>query len=311
MTCFNRHIRRFLVEKAGFALDELRSWTFIQLCEALEPYVHSNDDLLNGRWRDALGDVYKLGLQHLDYWRSRTKEAIFSMVSYEGNAALFRDDEGAYDKDVNVKVPFPYMDGMQDWARNFRRPTPNDLPWMYLVTGLKIEGIFSLDDTFVPSDIKGRIRCLPAAHFDGSVWGLLEGEASPQDFAVWAEFIKQDLAGLKPPEGQAKVLEIPPTNLNKVAKVVGKNHKARKMKTPPQLLKETRERYIAEELLKIPQPTSIELAAKLDCNKSTICRSGAWKNRRVFSTQLPEGIIVHGKDDSYSVDAVEETEPED
>jgi len=115
----------------------------------------------------------------------------------------------------------------------------------------------------------------------------------------------------KQTKGQAKLWEIPPTNLNKVAKVVGKNHKARKMKTPPQLLKETRERYIAEELLKIPQPTSIELAAKLDCNKSTICRSGAWKNRRVFSTQLPEGIIVHGKDDSYSVDAVEETEPED
>ncbi|MBL7145829.1 MAG: hypothetical protein ISS76_16445 [Phycisphaerae bacterium] len=85
----------------------------------------------------------------------------------------------------------------------------------------------------------------------------------------------------------------------------------RRRKTPPEILKEVRERKAAKELAENPNVTCIELAKILECHKSTVVRLKAWINRKVLSSELPEGIVTHQEDDSYSIDGIARTEPED
>ena len=60
-----------------------------------------------------------------------------------------------------------------------------------------------------------------------------------------------------------------------------------KQKTPPQLLKETRERHIVKELVKNPNATAERLGEILGCDKSTITRLKAWKHKRVLAHSPP------------------------
>jgi hypothetical protein len=58
-----------------------------------------------------------------------------------------------------------------------------------------------------------------------------------------------------------------------------KQYRKSQRKSPPQLLKEARERQTAQEISQNPHITSPELGNILGCNKSTIVRLKAWKNR--------------------------------
>jgi len=84
----------------------------------------------------------------------------------------------------------------------------------------------------------------------------------------------------------------------------------RKRKAPLEHLKEARERHAACELAKDPNITCAELAEILECHKSTVVRLKAWKNRNILSSERPEGVVTHQKDDSYIVDGVAEAERE-
>jgi hypothetical protein len=61
----------------------------------------------------------------------------------------------------------------------------------------------------------------------------------------------------------------------------------RRRKTPPQLLRETRERQAAKELAKSPDITSRELGKILECDASTVVRLRVWKNRGVLHRDPP------------------------
>ncbi len=63
--------------------------------------------------------------------------------------------------------------------------------------------------------------------------------------------------------------------------------RAQRRKTPPQLLKETRERQAVKELAKNPNITAKALGANLGCDKSTIVRLKAWQNKGVLSSPAP------------------------
>lgn len=95
----------------------------------------------------------------------------------------------------------------------------------------------------------------------------------------------------KPPEASGKVEKIP---------------QKKRRKAPPQILKESRERQAAQELAKNPNITAEELGKILDCDKSTIVRLKAWKNKDVLKSKIPNGFIRQTKDDDGSIEAIDE-----
>jgi len=70
----------------------------------------------------------------------------------------------------------------------------------------------------------------------------------------------------------------------------------RREKTPPQLLHETRERNAARLLAQNAGLSCSQLAEKLECNKSTIVRLKAWKQRGVLQGERRRGMRTRGRD---------------
>ncbi len=88
-----------------------------------------------------------------------------------------------------------------------------------------------------------------------------------------------------------------------------KQKKTRK-KTPPQFLKETRERQAAKELANNPEITAEELGKILDCNKSTVVRLKAWQNKGVLANPLPpNGFKKQDDKGRTDTEAIGENEP--
>ncbi|MBN2457319.1 MAG: hypothetical protein JXB29_12420 [Sedimentisphaerales bacterium] len=88
----------------------------------------------------------------------------------------------------------------------------------------------------------------------------------------------------------------------------------KRKKTPPQLLKETRERQTAKELAKEPNKTAEELGKLLGCHKSTVVRLKAWQKRGVLANpKPPNGFKKQPKDDKSrgDIEAIYENEPND
>jgi hypothetical protein len=87
-----------------------------------------------------------------------------------------------------------------------------------------------------------------------------------------------------------------------------KQKKTRK-KTPPQLLKETRERHAAQELTKNPNITAEKLGKKLECDKSTIVRLKAWQNRGILAySPPPNGFKKQDDEGGTDTEAIGENE---
>lgn len=83
----------------------------------------------------------------------------------------------------------------------------------------------------------------------------------------------------------------------------------KRKKTPPQLLKEARERQAVKELAKNPDITSEQLGKILGCHKSTAVRLKAWQKKNVLNNPLPKGFIKRTGDENDSiVEAINEPE---
>jgi len=75
--------------------------------------------------------------------------------------------------------------------------------------------------------------------------------------------------------------------VSKLAKSAVRRQSKSRKKTPPQLLKETRERQAALELTKNLNITAEKLGKILGCNKSTVTRLKAWQNKKVLDYDKP------------------------
>lgn len=75
--------------------------------------------------------------------------------------------------------------------------------------------------------------------------------------------------------------------VSKPAKPAVRRQLKGRKKTPPQLLKETRERQAILELTKNPNITAEKLGKILGCNKSTVTRLKAWQNKKVLDYDEP------------------------
>lgn len=79
--------------------------------------------------------------------------------------------------------------------------------------------------------------------------------------------------------------------------------KKTRKKTPPQLLKESRERQAAQELAHNPDLTSRELGKILGCDASTVTRLKAWKNKPVLNYESPsKGFIKQSQQNDIRPD---------
>jgi len=93
----------------------------------------------------------------------------------------------------------------------------------------------------------------------------------------------------------------------KASSKVERRPRSRK-KTPPQLLKESRERQAAQELAKDPNITSDRLGKILGCDKSTVVRLKAWQSKDALKGNAPNGFIKQTKDGDRSIEAIDERE---
>jgi len=78
----------------------------------------------------------------------------------------------------------------------------------------------------------------------------------------------------------------------------------KRRKTPPQLLKESRERQAVQELAKDSNITAKKLGEILGCDASTVVRLEAWKNKHALNSNLPNGFIKRNEDGETSIEAI-------
>lgn len=74
---------------------------------------------------------------------------------------------------------------------------------------------------------------------------------------------------------------------------------------PKQILRETRDRYIAKMLADDPNATLEVIAKKLQCNKSTVCRSISWRKKDVLSPGPRDGFVSRNRDGTYAIDGID------
>jgi hypothetical protein len=88
------------------------------------------------------------------------------------------------------------------------------------------------------------------------------------------------------------------------AKLLHIRSRRSRKKTPPQLLKETRERQAAKELARDPDITAKRLGEILDCDKSTVVRLDAWKKKGVLHRAPPRTDIrdADSDEDAHPLD---------
>jgi hypothetical protein len=97
---------------------------------------------------------------------------------------------------------------------------------------------------------------------------------------------------------------------SKTTKAAQKKAHSKRRKTPPQLLKESRERQAAQELVKNPNITADKLGKILACDKSTVVRLKAWQNKGVLSHPAPsKGFKKRAKDDDkVDIEAIDKSQ---
>ncbi len=185
----------------------------------------------------------------------------------------------------------PIIDRVCDWlSHNYK----DDLYAPVYRRWRKLQNLIEKTDQFILDalETKGLNHILPDTGTNDNLWRLF---VNIKDFAA--------------------ILEDTAKALGKSATDKGRKQKPkstkRKRKAPPEFLKEARERKVANELSKDPNITCVKLAEKLECHKSTVVRLKAWINREVLSSELPKGILTRQEDDSYTVDGIARTEPED
>ena len=126
--------------------------------------------------------------------------------------------------------------------------------------------------------------------FGLTVWRNMQDDPSSWCGAIDTAlvFVRADLASATPQE--AETSEAGRQAAAKAREDTGKTKATRpraRKKTPPQLLKETRERQAVKELARNPEITARELGTTLGCDASTVVRLKAWKNRGVLHRDPP------------------------
>jgi hypothetical protein len=146
-------------------------------------------------WEQLLWPMYEEGFRHREHWRQRTKEAVESVTDWAR-----RDETGR----VFLRTPFPYM------ACDSRTLTDDDLPWMYLIVGMKLEVFFGLKHVFIAEDVYMDL----AGHYhllQQSVWGMVHRAASRRDYRTWWLHIQKDLESAPAAAIHGKGLSAGPT----------------------------------------------------------------------------------------------------
>ena len=112
-------------------------------------------------------------------------------------------------------------------------------------------------------------------------------------------------------KGYCKLNAESPEKYAEIEAEIAKRKRPRR-KTPPQLLKETRERQAVRELAKNDKITAEELGKILGCNKSTVVRLKAWQSKGILAYSPPQnGFKKQDNEGKTDVEAVSENEPDE
>ncbi len=181
---FNDLFLKFVIKKNVYGLDGVRTLTFFELIGILKREIRRREVELVSRWRNRLNDALETGRMHLGYWQAQVWKVI----------ELFKNcNESRLSDETSKQVPLPYIS--LEWRGNdifdWRPPTEQELSWMYLVLGWKMQLIFAIDGLFIPFEAEQAV----------SEFGKYTKEyvydpvinASFEDFRDWWSLVRADL----------------------------------------------------------------------------------------------------------------------
>lgn len=172
---FARVVRELLVKPGHYSFEELRPWTFAQLWIEMTAEIERRDRA----GREQLRPIYKQARRYADRWRREARRATDSFTAW-----LKGFDSGA---DLQ-RSPFPCL----QQPEFHRAVTADDLPWMYLVVGLRLDRDFGPAHTFIPEDVELELKGA-WQWTEKSIYAMACYVAPLSDLEDWWHSVKEDI----------------------------------------------------------------------------------------------------------------------
>jgi len=195
MACLKAKVRQVLVSSGLYTLDELKKLTIHEIIYLVDKQLVKTDykerEQIQEQWQKEFREAHNTAFKHKEYWRKRAREAIDLVRKWHDN----------YCVSETGRTPFPYMNG-----NNPRLPDSEDVLWMYLVLGMKLQEVYGLRYVFIPDDVEIEMVSL-FKYIEKPVWGIVHGAGSLEDFKTYWGYVEQDIAYLtdeKPAQPEQK-----------------------------------------------------------------------------------------------------------
>jgi hypothetical protein len=179
--CFKQKVKEILCKPNSYEYEDLKKITTRELLALMEIELNkTGNESFNKnitQWQAELREAFNIGLTHKEHWQKSTTEAIKLLKQWyddfiKGN--------------ITARYPLPYM------KDNSRPPDIEDLHWMYLVLGMKLQEIYNLKYIFIPEDVETEMVGLWSL-IEKPVWGIVHGAGSLEDFKTWWGLVKHDI----------------------------------------------------------------------------------------------------------------------
>lgn len=179
--CFKQKVKEILCKPDSYEYEDLKKLTTREIIALMDIQLNKagNEAFRKNmtQWQTELREAYNIGLAHKEYWQKNVIEAIKSLRQWYDNFTK---------GNISARYPLPYM------KDNSRLPDTEDLPWMYLVLGMKLQEIYSLKRVFIPENVEIEMVGLWNL-LEKPVWGIVHGAGSLEDFKTWWGIVKRDI----------------------------------------------------------------------------------------------------------------------
>ncbi len=179
--CFKQKVKEILCKPDSYEYEDLKKLTTREILALMDIQLNkAGNESFNKyitQWQSELREAFNIGFAHKEYWQKNTTEVIKSLKQWyadfiEGN--------------ISARYPLPYM------KDNSRPPDTEDLYWMYLVLGIKLQDVYGLKYIFIPEDVETEMVGLWSL-IEKPVWGIVHSAGSLEDFKTWWGIVKRDI----------------------------------------------------------------------------------------------------------------------
>ncbi len=145
MARFRAVVRKLLIQKDHVTEAELRPLTIEQILSLLEPAVLRWRQVIKDHWREELHEAYDMGLQHGDTWQGLVIAVIRDLEEYS---------LGCRRGERPSRAPLPLMGDGNAEEGVYRPVDAQDIGFMALVLGWRLEELFGVAGAFIPAEVE-------------------------------------------------------------------------------------------------------------------------------------------------------------